>query len=203
MLQYYLHYGDEQLEAMESVVYKLEQLLQKILLKKLFKSTSPELQLNYARYFIKCGNIFGLQFLVKYIEREKKTPFSDYIRNTELRLETPLAIPLLLRLFDFAYDKSIPQDSFDRVSNFARQMLQHLAFCQHGKYFPLIINALQEHLMINKWAIEFGNSNVNWFEAANPEGLKEIQSFAKDLEFQHFQKQEVLTEDALELFEKF
>ena len=175
----------------------------KILLKKLLETTDVERQVNFARYLLRCENLFGLQFLVKFIEIEKKSPFSYPNESTEYQIENPVAIPLLLRLFDFAYDKSIPQDAFDRISNVARQMLQHLANCQNGKYFTLVVNSLKEHLKVNRWINEIGNNQIEWLEMVNLDALKEIQYFTKDLEFNYFQKQDVLTEDALKLFVEF
>lgn len=176
---------------------------EKILLKKLVEATDAARQVNFARYLLRCGNLIGLQFLVKYLEIEKKSPFSYRIESTQYRVENPVAIPLLLRIFDFAYDKSIQQDDFDRVSNFARQMLQHLANCQGGKYFSLVIYSLKEYLKVNRWINEFGNPQIKWLEPVNLDALKEVQYFTKDLEFNYYQKQEVRTEDALKLFENF
>ena len=175
---------------------------EKLLLKKILELPTGERQVIFAHNLLRCGNLFGLHFLVNYTEKEKKSPFAYRIDNTGYRIENPLAIPLLLRLFDFAYDKSISQDAFDRVSNFARQTLQHLANCQDGKYFWLVIHSLKEHLKINRWVNELGHLNIEWLTTANLDGLKEIQYFTKDLEFQYFQKQEMPTEEAVKLFDK-
>ena len=167
------------------------------------EATDGARQVSFARYLLRCGNLTGLQFLVKYLEVEKKSPFSYRIESTQYHIENPVAIPLLLRVFDFAYDKSIQQDDFDRVSNFARQMLQHLADCQGGKNYSLVVYSLKEHLKVNRWVNEFGNPQIKWLEPVNLDALKEVQYFIKELEFNYFQKQDVLTEDALKLFVEF
>lgn len=174
---------------------------EKILLQKLAASTAPERQIDYARYLVRQGNLTGLQFLVNYIEREKKSPFSAHVGNPDYQFENPEGIPLILRLITLGNDTSIPQDNFNSISSVGRNMLLYLAACQNRKYFTKVNKALQWYLQNHKWLNKMSSWFKKWLKITSLEDLKQLRYLLKDLEFQYYQKENVTIAESVKIWE--
>ncbi len=124
------------------------------------------------------------------------------MRYPDYQFENPMGIPLMLRFFDYGNDASIPQDSFDSISSFGGKMLTHLAAWQGGAYFELVHQAIREHLKSHTWLNEVLDRPNEWLKIAHPEGLKQLRNLLKTLEFQHYQKQEIPINEAVETWQQ-
>lgn len=80
-------------------------------------------------------------------------------------------------------------------------MLSHLATCQNGKYFHPTTKAIRRYIQWHTFLNKLPKSIANWLQAANPETIKTLQYKLKDMEVQHFQKQEVSLEEAISLWQ--
>lgn len=176
---------------------KNDMVFQKILQEKLDVTAEKERQLRYAVCLFNTGNLVGLQFLVNYTATERKSPFPFHSRR-DINFENPKGISLLLKLFDLSHDQSIPQDAFNRISDIARNILLQIAACQQRKYFRRVQSAIQRFFNWHIWLNKLPAFLKKRLYVAHLETLKRLQYLLKDLEFQHYQKQEVTIEEAIQ-----
>lgn len=172
-----------------------------ILLHRFSAAMEENLSLKYALLLFDISNIAGLEYLIDYIKRERKSPFSRH-GSKAIRFENPQGIPLLFKLFDCGQEESIVQDAFNRIPNIGRSALFHMATCQEYKYFHTVRQAILRHLI---WHSKLNKLLRQWarrLRAAHPNGLKELRLLLEDIEIQYYHKEEVELEEALEKWER-
>ncbi|MCY7327639.1 MAG: hypothetical protein LH618_03735, partial [Saprospiraceae bacterium] len=94
-------------------------------------------------------------------------------------------------------DQSIAQDDFNRRSSLAKNVLLNLAACQQRKYFSRVQSSIRSYFKRHTVLDQLPDFLKKRLTVAFPETLKSLQYLLKDLEFQHYQKQEVTIEEAV------
>lgn len=115
--------------------------------------------------------------------------------------ENPMGIPLLLRFYDFRcnpWSKTIliafyPSGGICSCTSLLARM---------EKYFDLVRDAVVEHLDTHSNLNEVAERQNEWLRVANSEALKRLRYLLKDLEHNHYQKQEVSIDEAVDIWEK-
>ncbi|MFZ2898650.1 MAG: hypothetical protein WA004_08515 [Saprospiraceae bacterium] len=173
---------------------------ERILLGKLASPADLKDKFVYAHHLVQLSNMQGLRFFIDYIEKEKKSPFSDYFTHQSFKFEKPEGIPFLLRFFDYGNDPAIAQDHTNRIASVGWSMLAHLAACQKGRYFPKVHKALRRRINWHSRGQYLPSFLHKWLRISTPETLKDMRYLLKQLESQHYQKQEVTLEEAIEKY---
>lgn len=175
---------------------------EQILLEKLVSPAAPEGKFLYAGHLVRLSNMQGLRYFIDYIEKEKKSPFTDYFAHQNFKFENPEGIPALLRFFDYENDPSIVQDHTNRIGSAGWSMLTHLAVCKQGIFFPKVQAALRKRITWHDRWQSLPPFLKKWLRTSTPKALKDMRYLLKQLESQHFQKQEVSLEEAIEKYER-
>lgn len=112
------------------------------------------------KLLIKCRDISGLKNSINWIKLHKENPFNE-LSGTWFNYEDISALPFLMQILEYGYDKSISQSPFmHRMERLAVDGLKYLALAKIEN-FPIVTETIESFIIINKDKfehVEFLNS---------------------------------------------
>lgn len=98
---------------------------------KLFKEVDQDIQMKYARLLIDNNSCVGLEFYVKWMQKNRKSYRKDSsycgINSSIANLRTPQAIDLLIQAIELSYETDFDDKGFETMGNSARKALIAIA----------------------------------------------------------------------------
>lgn len=182
------------------ILNRPEEILE-VVKERFFSCQEKATKLRYAKQLIRLNQLEGLKYLAYYAETEKKYPFETFGEDMNIEFSDPKGIPLLLRLYNSGNNPSIPQDSFNNLSRFARPILFRLALSEGGQFYRQIhsyaIKYLHYHSLLNKLPAWMKGR----FHPAFPATLDQLKYFLKELEQAYARDQKMRLQEALGVYQ--
>jgi hypothetical protein len=174
---------------------------EQIIIDKMHNSIQPKQKLKYSQCLFKMDSIKGLEFLVEYVKTERKSSLEDSYFGYTFDFENPKGLRLLLELLNYEVEISTGDHSF-RAKSTLTNALSHLASCQNGKYFTQITKAIRKYIKWNIFLTKFPRPLVKLLNIANTKTIDLLRYKLRDIEIQHYYKQEISLDQAISLWNK-